>query len=127
MRSSTLTGLLLAACLYGWRGASAQNTDTQSAREIGNCIAVSEITGSRILDDETILLEMGTGPDVLMHLEDPCPQLRFHDFFSYQPTLGQLCAAIDRIVTRAGASCEIGGFSQAPARNPPDSGGGTRR
>lgn len=78
---------------------------------VGNCIRTSHIRRTRIVDDSTILLEMASGPDLLMHLKYSCPQLSFHDFFSYEPTLGQLCAELDHIVTRAGFHCDIGGFS----------------
>jgi len=81
---------------------------------IGNCVVVDRIDASRILDDETIRLDIAGGPPVMMHLARRCPQLRFHGFFTYEPTFGQLCAAIDSVVTRAGERCEIAGFSPAP-------------
>lgn len=78
---------------------------------VGNCVRTSRIRRTRILDDSTILLQMAGGDDLLMHLKYRCPQLSFHDFFSYEPTLGQLCAELDHIVTRAGFHCDIGSFS----------------
>jgi len=95
-------------------GLAAQQSPQAEEDGIGNCITVDDIVGNRILDDRTVRFEMRDGTPVLMHLEARCPQLRFHDYFSYKPVLGQLCATIDRIVTRAGASCAIAGFSLAP-------------
>jgi len=123
MRSSIATAILLSAVFLVSATTAAQNTESGSDHEIGNCIVVSEIANSRILDDETIRLEMREGSAVLMHLDKRCPQLRFHDFFSYEPTLGQLCAAIDRIVTRAGGSCAIAAFSPVPAADMSVAGG----
>ncbi|WP_348652140.1 DUF6491 family protein [Iodidimonas sp. MBR-55] len=77
------------------------------------CVSIDQISRSDIIDDQTILLKMLRGDDLLMHLKYSCPQLAFHDFFSYEPTMGQLCAEIDHIMTRAGFSCEIGSFSAA--------------
>lgn len=78
---------------------------------VGNCVRTNRIRRTRILDDQTIILDMAGGDNLVMHLKYRCPQLSFHDFFSYEPTLGQLCAELDHIVTRAGFHCDIGSFS----------------
>jgi len=86
-------------------------SDQAAVTAVGNCIRVARIRAMDVLDDRRIRLEMDGGPDILMRLERKCPQLRFHGFFTYEPTMGQICAAIDHIVTRAGAQCVIEGFS----------------
>ncbi len=78
---------------------------------IGHCVRTNRIRQTRILDDQTILLEMAGDSTLVMHLKHRCPQLSFHGFFSYEPTLGQLCAELDHIVTRAGFHCDISHFS----------------
>ncbi len=77
---------------------------------VGNCIRVRQIRNTKVIDDSAVILEMAGGRTLLMRLKYPCPQLAFHDYFSYEATLGLLCAEIDHIVSRAGAHCQIGGF-----------------
>lgn len=79
--------------------------------QVGNCIRVSDIRRSRVLDDESVLFDLAGGRRVLMRLKYSCPQLAFHGYFSYEATLGQLCAELDQIVTRAGNHCPIADFS----------------
>lgn len=105
--------LLLAAGLDGapFQPACAQEGQGAQEEPPGNCVRVRQIWRTRVLDDERVLLLMRGGPDLVMHLKHRCPQLAFHDFFSYEARLGQLCVQIDHIVTRAGFHCGIERFS----------------
>ena len=76
-----------------------------------DCVYVNRIRDADFPDDRTIVLRMRGGPDVRMNLMTRCPQLKFHGYFSYRPTLGKLCARFDRITTRSGFSCPIDSFS----------------
>lgn len=111
----TMTCLALTAATAQPAGDAAGEDDA----DVGSCIRVNDIRRTHIVDDSTVLLEMRGDRLVLMHLAGRCPQLRFHDFFSYEPHLGQLCAELDHIVTRAGFHCPIAGFSALdPADDP---------
>jgi len=108
-------GLTLApASAPGQPAAKPASGNAQNGPEIGNCIRVERIRASTVLGDRRVRLAMQDAPDLVMRLERRCPQLAFHGFFTYEPTFGQICAAIDHIVTRAGEQCGIAGFSAAP-------------
>ncbi|GER01873.1 hypothetical protein JCM17845_24960 [Iodidimonas gelatinilytica] len=95
------------------RRSGASDDPFDAEESVGNCVSTRQISATHILDDRKILLEMREGADIVMHLKYQCPQLKFHDYFSYESTLGQLCAELDQITTRAGFHCDIGGFSKA--------------
>ncbi len=102
------------AAVVATPASAAQDDDTGTRRTnppaVGNCIRVRQIRDTKVIDDRSVILEMAEGRTLLMRLKYPCPQLAFHDYFSYEATLGLLCAEIDYIVSRAGAHCQIGGF-----------------
>ncbi|MFQ5348185.1 MAG: DUF6491 family protein [Rhodothalassiaceae bacterium] len=106
---------VMAAALALGQAATAQAerpaASAESAQAVGNCIRVRQIERTHVVDDRTVLLEMTGGRTLAMRLKYACPQLAYHDYFSYEATLGLLCAEIDHIVTRAGAHCQIGAFA----------------
>lgn len=107
-----IASALVAVLALAGAGAAAQEGGTTPGGErVGNCIRVGDIRRSRVLDDRAILFDLAGGRRVLMRLKYRCPQLAFHGYFSYRATLGQLCAELDHIVTRAGNHCQIADFS----------------
>jgi len=110
---------VMTAAAGAWAAQDRESTPEEDRAEVGSCIRVNDIRTSHIVDDSTILLEMRGKRLILMHLTGRCPQLRFHDFFSYEARLGQLCAELDEVVTRAGFHCPIANFSALdPADDP---------
>ncbi|RMD88846.1 MAG: hypothetical protein D6807_04890 [Alphaproteobacteria bacterium] len=105
-------GAMAAALAFIQAAAAEQPAATAEPEQaVGNCIRVRQIVRTHVVDDRTVLLEMTGGRTLAMRLKYACPQLAFHDYFSYEATLGLLCAEIDHIVTRAGAHCQIGAFA----------------
>lgn len=102
---------LIAGAFYGLLLVKTPAAQAAGDDAVGNCVRVRDIRASKILDDRRVLLEMRSGPALVMMLKRPCPQLAFHDYFSYEARLGQLCAEIDHIVSRAGFMCDIGSFA----------------
>ena len=123
------------AALWGWFAVaaapeSAAQDDSKAPGAgppaVGNCIRVRQIRNTKVIDDSSVILEMTGGRTLLMRLKYPCPQLAFHDYFSYEAPLGLLCAEIDQIVSRAGAHCQIGGFEiYVPPADETGNGGGS--
>ncbi len=79
-----------------------------------HCLAIADIRASRVASDEEVILFLKDGRVVVMRLKRACPQLLFHRRFRFAGEMGQICAELDRIVTRAGLRCSIAGFSLLP-------------
>ncbi len=79
-----------------------------------HCLAIADIRASRVVSDEAVILFLKDGRVVVMRLKRACPQLLFHRRFRFAGEMGQICAELDRIVTRAGLRCSIAGFSLLP-------------
>lgn len=58
---------------------------------------------------------------VMMRLSQGCHNLHFHDYISYIPLNGRLCAGVSNIKSRSGHSCKIIAFlpysTEAPSAN----------
>ncbi len=78
-----------------------------------NCLSLDEIADRRAISDREILLTLADGARVVARLKRACPQLLYHGRFRFEGQLGQICAELDRILTRAGMRCTIGGFYRA--------------
>ncbi len=85
------------------------------------CITLNTITNGEILNGHEMRFELRDGTKLLATLGRDCPQLMFHDRFSYQAVAGRLCAGEGHIVARSGEACMISAFTLAPApTEPPD-------
>ena len=71
------------------------------------CIVVSEIEDSSVLTNTIIALKMRDGRHLRMHLENSCPQLKFHGHFAFRAQKGQLCVGRDMLIARSGEPCRI--------------------
>lgn len=85
-----------------------------------DCIRLSEVTGTDVIDDQSIVFHMRGGRDVVMRLQFECPTLKFDDSFYYSVVGGRLCKT-DIITTRSGFACPILEFqnSETPAAGQP--------
>ncbi len=79
-----------------------------------HCLAIADIRASRVASDDAVILFLKDGRVVVMRLKRRCPQLLFHGRFRFAGEMGQICAELDRIVTRAGLRCSIAGFALLP-------------
>lgn len=78
------------------------------------CVTLNTITNGQILNGHEMRFELRDGTELLATLARDCPQLKFHDRFSYQAVAGRLCAGEGHIVARSGEACMISSFSLAP-------------
>ena len=80
------------------------------------CLTTDEITSYAILDDRTVRFQL-TGnryADVLV--QKACGDLKYHEYVSYVPMNGQLCAKVDELITREGIHCRIKAITVYSAR-----------
>lgn len=82
-------------------------TDTVPSEAAQPCIVVSEIEDSSVLTDTVVALKMRDGRRLRMHLENSCPQLKFHGHFAFRAQRGQLCVGRDMLIARSGEPCRI--------------------
>ena len=87
-----------------------------SAAAPANCVQLSQIRESRVVDDSTIDFYLRGGQVLRNSLPNKCPQLGFERAFTYSTSLSQLCS-VDIITViiqgggpRTGASCGLGKF-----------------
>lgn len=81
------------------------------------CVETDAIKSHSIETDQRILFMMTDDTVQVMTLKPHCPQLHFHNYFSYTPVNGRLCANEDEIKTRAGLPCRIDSIK--PLETPP--------
>jgi hypothetical protein len=93
--------------------------ETKSEKYLGkkeNCIDISRIKQSRVLDDQTILFEMRGGEIYLNRLPVRCVSLKIAGGFSYATSIDKLCKQdIIKVVQPSSApatTCSIGEFVQ---------------
>lgn len=82
-------------------------TDPVLSETLQPCIVVSEIEDSSVLTNTVIALKMRDGRHLRMHLENSCPQLKFHGHFAFRAQKGQLCVGRDMLIARSGEPCRI--------------------
>jgi hypothetical protein len=89
----------------------------EPAGEAVNCITLSQIRSSKVIDDRTIDFKMTGGKVYRNTLPYSCPSLGFEERFSYRTGLNQLCD-VDTIRVlqsyggglQEGAGCGLGKF-----------------
>ncbi len=94
--------------------APAANPPSAEARD---CIPLSRIQSTTVLDDRTILFRLHGGETLVSHLPHRCGGLGIEKAFGYKTSLSQLCSTdIIWVVRQAGgriergASCGLGKF-----------------
>jgi hypothetical protein len=95
------------------------------AGEPVNCVQISQIRSTRVIDDQTIDFHMRGGAVLRNTLPNRCPGLGFERAFSYSTSINQLCN-VDIITVvnqgggpRRGASCGLGQFVPVKPAEPP--------
>lgn len=91
----------------------AERTDAGIAAAAPRCVILNTILDGEVLSGLEVLLALRDGTELLATLARDCPQLKFHDSFTYQTVGGRLCAGEGRIVARSGEACLISSFSAA--------------
>lgn len=77
------------------------------------CVSLHQIRGTRVVDAQTILFEMGGKKTLANRLPRKCPGLAFEKRFLYKTSLNQLCNTdVITVITSigAGATCGLGYF-----------------
>ncbi|BEV02147.1 DUF6491 family protein [Novosphingobium olei] len=99
MKAGPIAALIvfgLAACAPMGQGAgTAQRKDVPVARSAGpaqSCIAIAQISESRVRDDRTIDFRTSGNRWYRNTLPYPCSGLGFERAFSYETSLSQLCS-----------------------------------
>lgn len=116
----TLKGLALGVALV----ATVHQASAQEAEGTTNCVSLSAVDRTEVLDDSTIMFYMNNGRMYMNELPHRCPGLREDGTFMYRVSTTQLCN-IDVITVlerfgagfMQGASCGLGKFqpvSEAP-------------
>jgi len=107
----------LAALIIAGMPATAEETSEAADSEALNCVRLSNIDRTYILDRQNILFYMRGDRIYLNTLPNKCPGLRRNETFSYRTSLNQLCNVDIITVLRnfggsfsRGASCGLGKF-----------------
>lgn len=77
------------------------------------CVSLHQIRGTRVVDAQTILFEIGGKKTLANRLPRKCPGLAFEKRFLYKTSLNQLCNTdVITVITSigAGATCGLGYF-----------------
>lgn len=100
------------------RDRSAEKNRLVPASEPVDCLSLTRIRSSRVLDDRTIDFETSGGTVYRNELPHSCPGLGFEERFAFRTSLSQLCS-VDIITVlhsggglglMQGASCGLGKF-----------------
>lgn len=91
--------------------AQSDSADTDLAPQ---CITLNNILASEVASGHEVHFELRDGSRLIATLARDCPQLKFHNRFTYDATGGRLCAGEGRVVARGGETCLISSFTQAP-------------
>ncbi len=129
---------LAAAALLAASGSlyAADPAPAPASPEAKNCIPLSSIRDTKVLDDSTILFNMNGGETLVNHLPHRCGGLGSEKAFGYETSLSELCSTDIIWVVRQtagrperGASCGLGKFEPyvAPDTDEAVNGGGQLR
>ena len=104
-RNPILRCFLLFALFAAFAQAKAGAVQNQDV----DCLRLSEVKGTDVIDNQTIMFNMRGGGAIEMKLQFECPTLKFDNAFYYSVIGGRLCKT-DMITTRSGFSCPIEAF-----------------
>lgn len=119
MKTSLIILTTLAAMTGGASGLSAKKepTPVRAVGEPVNCVSLSRIRSTDVIDDSNIDFKMAGGKTYRNSLPYSCPGLKFEDRFSYKTSISQLCSVdIIRVLNNygghlsEGAGCGLGKF-----------------
>lgn len=120
MRKSFLVVSTLAALTVGATAGMSAKKEPAPVRAVGepvNCVSLTQIRSTKIVDDSTIDFKMAGGKTYRNSLPHSCPSLKSEDRFSYRTSLSQLCNVdIVRVLhsyggqLQEGVGCGLGKF-----------------
>ena len=124
----TSVGVVATVALLSTTGANAQGDEEEFDRTPLNCLAVSRIRSTDIIDDRTILFFLRGNKLVLRtYLPRECPGLERNDRFAYEARNGQLCDVdVITVLEQMGVSltptftCRLGKFIPITAEEAED-------
>lgn len=77
-------------------------------RKIGKCVAMRDVTGVRVLDDDMLVLFTRDRKMIEAELERSCSARDFYQgFYMERSADGRLCVDRDLIQARSGSKCEV--------------------
>jgi hypothetical protein len=108
-------GALLFVTLFSFNAAAEKKAVIYLGEKV-NCVEVSRIKETRVLDNQTILFEIRGGAFYLNRLPVTCSGLKISGGFSYSTFVDKLCKQDSiKIVepgSAAGSTCPLGEFIQ---------------
>jgi hypothetical protein len=114
MKQTIVILSLLLACTLFSPFVFAESQAEKYLGERKNCLETMMIKETRILDDQTILLETYGGAVYISRLPAPCVGLRIAEGFSYSTSISKLCKQdIIEVVNQGpfrGTGCGLGEF-----------------
>ena len=128
---------LFAATLLAFACATTNTTEAEPPEELAKftmtgeteqCLNLSTIRNTPVLDDQHILFETRNGNTYLKKLPYRCSGLGFEESFSYATSLNKLCRQdIIRVLNRGGGggvrnTCGLGPFEKLAEKEEPAAG-----
>ncbi len=120
MRKPLLFVSALAALSFGATAGMSAKKEPAPVRAVGepvNCVSLTQIRSTKIIDNSTIDFKMVGGKTYRNSLPYSCPGLKSEDRFSYKTSLNRLCNVdVVRVLhdyggrLQEGAGCGLGKF-----------------
>ena len=96
--------------------ASLAQTPATTAKHV--CLQATDIKGTSVIDNRTIIFTMNNGTSWKNTLQANCPGLYSAGAFSYVITAGEVCGNEQRIqVLHGPSSCFLGNFTPMPSKS----------
>jgi hypothetical protein len=82
-------------------------------RKVGKCVAMRDVTGVRVIDDDMLVLFMRDQRMIEAELEKSCSAREFYQgFYMERSGDGRLCVDRDLLQARSGSKCEVNKLRQ---------------
>ena len=77
-------------------------------RKVGKCLAMRDVTGVRVINDDMLVLFMRDQRMIEAELEKSCSAREFYQgFYMERSADGRLCVDRDMLQARSGSKCEV--------------------
>ncbi len=82
-------------------------------RKVGKCLAMRDVTGVRVINDDMLVLFMRDQRMIEAELERSCSAREFYQgFYMERSGDGRLCVDRDLLQARSGSKCEVNKLRQ---------------